>query len=163
MQPLSRLATTGLAAAALLVSCGSLAGCDLWNTQKPGGRLASLDQHTYESTEFSPKTVRLVDVRTLEEIWSVDVPVGHKLVVRFYPNKSDDNIHNPDAMRWRIYPATQLSAMLDNSMPVPGPEARRLEWEIRSTPEYAPDAPQVVTDISPGGGPVPTTAPEDNG
>jgi hypothetical protein len=150
---LTRITFAAAAAAGLALPLG---GCDLFNTQKPGGRLASLDQHTYVSTEWSPKTVSLVDVRSLEEIWSVDVPVGQKLVIRFYPNKSKDNIHNPDVMRWSMYPATQTSDLLDNQMPVPAPQSRRIEWELRAVPEYAPDSPPVATDPSVDAAFVPT-------
>ena len=148
MRAIAKTLTLGLGLAASVAAVGVLGGCDLFNSQKPGGRLASLDQHTYISTEWSPKTVTLVDVRTLEEIWSADVPVGQKLVIRFYPNKSKDNIHNPDAMRWQIYPAGQTASLLDNQMPVPAPESRRIEWELRAVPEYAPDQPPVATDPS---------------
>ena len=88
---------------------------------------------------------RHIVVRTLEEIWSVDVPVGQKLVIRFYPDKAEDNLHNPDVMRWQVYPASQIADMLDNQMPVPAPESRRIEWELRAVPEYAPDRPPVAT------------------
>lgn len=141
--------------ALLLPLAAGLSGCESWNTMKPGGRQVSLDQHTYTSTAFSPKTVRVVDTRSLEEIWSMDVPVGHKLVMRFYPDKSDGNVHNPDVMRWRLIPTMRGSTRLDNSMPVPASWARRIEWELRSAPEYAPDTPAVATDIMPTGGPVP--------
>ncbi len=141
----------------LAVAAGAtplLSGCHSLNTMKPGGRGASLDQFTYVSDAWSPKTVRLVDTRSQEEIWSMDVPVGQKLIVRFYPNKTKDNVDFPDAMRWDVIPATQLATLLDNSMPVPGRWARRLEMELRKGAEYPPDGPPVVTDIMPGGGPV---------
>lgn len=131
-----------------------LSGCHSLNTMKPGGRGASLDQFTYVSDEWSPKTVRLVDTRSQEEIWSMDVPAGQKLIVRFYAHKTKDNVDNPDVMRWDMIPATQLATLLDNSMPVPDRWSRRLEMELRKGPEYPPESPPVVTDIMPGGGPV---------
>jgi hypothetical protein len=141
--------------AALMPIAAGLCGCDSLNTMKPGGRMASLDQHTYTSTAHSPKTVRLVDTRSQEEIWSMDVPVGQKLVMRFYADKSKGNVHNPDVMRWRLIPTMRGTTRLDNSMPVPASWARRIEWELRSGPEYAPDTPTVATDLMPTGGPVP--------
>lgn len=138
-----------LAASASLLALTALAGCQAWNTQKPGGRMASLDQHTYISTTYSPKTVSLVDTRTLEELWSVDVPVDQKLVVKFYKNKSKDNHENPDVMRWEVFDATDLMTLLDNQMPVPSAHARRLEWKIRTGPEYAPDEQPDALDIMP--------------
>ncbi len=126
-------------------------GCQQLNTQKPGGRAASLDQHTYTSTAYSPKTVRLVDTRSLEELWSVDVPVGQMVVIRFFEGKSEGNLHNPDVMRWEIIPALRGSTLLDNEMPVPAAWARRIEWELRKGPEYAPEDAAVVTDVGAGG------------
>lgn len=159
--PLCRPVIRVLLAGGLALS--ALSGCDMINTMKPGGRMASLDQHTYVSSPYSPKTIRLVDTRTLEELWSMDVPVDQKLIIRFYPDKSEGNLDNPDVMRWDLIPASQRSTLLDNEMPVPAAWARRIEWEIRSGPEYAPDGPPVVTDIMPGGGPVSPAPIEDNG
>tara|TARA_Y100001933_G_scaffold28309_1_gene23661 strand:+ start:84 stop:557 length:474 start_codon:yes stop_codon:yes gene_type:complete len=128
------------------------AGCQAWSTQRPRGRMASLDQHTYASTPFEAKTVRLVDTRTAEELWSVDVPVDYKVVVRFYEDKSEDNQDFPDVMRWEIIPADDWGTLLENQMPVPSKHARRLEWELRRGPEYAPDERPAPLDIMPEGG-----------
>ncbi|USN99331.1 MAG: hypothetical protein H6810_01240 [Phycisphaeraceae bacterium] len=145
--------------AAFVAAAASLAGCNSLNTMKPGGRGASLDQFTYVSETYSPKTVSLVDTRSQEEIWSMDVPVGQKLIIRFYTNKTKDNIDFPDVMRWDMIPATQLGTLLDNSMPVPDRWSRRVEMEIREAPEYPPETLPVATDIMPGGGPVPPADP----
>lgn len=142
---LTRLAT--LSAAGALLAAG--VGCASLATQKPGGRMASLDQHTYVSDTYSPKTVRLVDTRTLEEIWSVDVPVDYKLVVKFYSKASEDNHDNPDIMRWEVFPADDWGTLLDNQMPVPAKHARRLEWEVRSGPEFAPEEHPDPLDLMP--------------
>lgn len=144
-----RSSMTTLAASASLLALAALSGCQALNTMKPGGRMASLDQHTYISTTYSPKTVRLVDTRTLEELWSVDVPVDQKLVVKFYKNKAKDNHDNPDIMRWEVFDATELMNLLDNQMPVPSAHARRLEWELRTGPEFAPDEQPDALDIMP--------------
>lgn len=128
------------------------AGCGSLATQKPGGRMASLDQHTYVSDTYSPKTVRLIDTRTLEEIWSVDVPVDYKLVIKFYDNTSKGNHENPDIMRWEVFPADMWGTLLDNQMPVPAKHARRIEWELRTGPEFAPDEKPQPLDIMPEDG-----------
>jgi hypothetical protein len=127
-------------------ACGNLA------TQRPRGRMASLDQHTYASTAFEPKTVRLVDTRTAEEMWSVDVPVGYKVVVKFYNDVSEGTADFPDIMRWEVVKADRWGALLDNQMPVPDVDARRLEWEIRSGPEYPPSEQPDALDLRPSAG-----------
>lgn len=145
---LSILATASAVGALLAAGVG----CQAFATQKPGGRMASLDQHTYVSDTYSPKTVRLVDTRTLEEIWSVDVPVDHKLVIKFYDNTSKGNHENPSIMRWEVFPADMWGTLLDNQMPVPSKHARRIEWEHRTGPEFAPDENPQPLDIMPEGG-----------
>ena len=145
---LSLLAT----ASAVSILFAASAGCASLATMKPGGRMASLDQHTYVSDTYTPKTVRLIDTRTLEEIWSVDVPVDQKLVIKFYDNTSKGNYENPDIMRWEIFPADRWGELLDNQMPVPAKHARRIEWEIRTGPEFAPDENPQPLDIMPDEG-----------
>lgn len=148
---MSRLHTKIVPLALATLPLLALAGCQAFATQKQGGRMASLDQHTYVSEAFLPKTVRLVDVRTQEELWSVDVPVDRKLVVRFYTDKSKDNPEMPDIMRWEITSGDNWGTLLDNQMPVPAKDARRLEWELRTGPEYVPEENGAPLDIMPAG------------
>lgn len=148
--PRKSLVTLACSAALIALPALTFTGCESLNTMKPGGRMASFDMQTYISTTYSPKTVRLVDTRTLEEIWSVDVPVDRKLVVKFYKNRSKDNHENPDIMRWEVFDATDMMTLLDNQMPVPSAHARRLEWELRTGPEYAPEEFPDALDIMPG-------------
>ena len=141
-----RVVLTILTAASL----ASVAGCHAFATQKPGGRGTSIDQHTYASTAFEPKTVRLIDTRTHEELWSVDVPVDYKVVVKFFEDQSRDNVDNPDVMRWELMPSDSWGSLLDNQLPVPSKHARRLEFELRSAPEYAPEPTPEALDLRPG-------------
>jgi hypothetical protein len=149
---MTRATLRPIALSLLALGLAAAAGCQAWSTQRPRGRMASFDQHTYASTPFEAKTVRLVDVRTAEELWSVDVPVDFKVVVRFYEDQTEDNQDFPDVMRWEIIEDDSWGTLLDNQMPVPSRHARRLEWEIRSGPEYAPDASPAPLDLMPEGG-----------
>src|SRR4051812_3931179 len=68
-----------LAGAAALTA--AMAGC--WTMgYSPGGRQASLDEFTYESTADHPYSLYLIDLRTRETIWSMDVPVGKEVVIK---------------------------------------------------------------------------------
>lgn len=95
---------------------------------------------TYDSTSIAPKTVSLIDTRTDETIWSVDVPINWKLVVRFNENENPNDLMS-DVMEWGVMPISQRRGSLDNSMPVPGRVSRRIDMAIRSTPGLTGSAP----------------------
>lgn len=122
----ARRAAFGLAAALAIAP-----GC-----MTPGGTFYSADSHTFVSTEWQPWTVTLIDTRTGEPVWSVDVPVGKELTVRFRAG-SGPNENKPDMMSWGIAESksSALSASPTNQIPVPGKATRRLETTLRHTPE----------------------------
>jgi len=123
------LAIAGLASASLLGACES-------TTFSPSGTGFSNDRFTYASTSMSPKTVALVDTRTDETLWSLDVPVGQKLTIKFEEIIDGENPVYPDLMEWVVQPIQRNSWRGKQSMPVPGTEARLIEMTLRSTPEY---------------------------
>ncbi len=102
-----------------------------------GGPLSSQDRFTYVSRPFQPWTVDLVDVRTGETIWSVDVPVGQQLVVDFQPARSGQpqDPWRPDTMLWDVMPEGRRFGALNNKLAVPSHNARRLEPKLRAVPE----------------------------
>lgn len=102
-----------------------------------GGPLSSQDRFTYVSRPFQPWTVDLVDVRTGEVIWSVDVPVGEQLVVDFQaaPSGKAKDAWRPDTMLWDVVPSGRRFGALSNKLAVPDRNSRRLEPKIRSIPE----------------------------
>ena len=71
---------------ALLVSTlflGSLDGCRMYT---PGGTPFFAGPHsatTWESTEEVPKTITLIDTRSGERIFVMEIPVGRQLVIHF--------------------------------------------------------------------------------
>ncbi|MBX3385982.1 MAG: hypothetical protein KF768_05375 [Phycisphaeraceae bacterium] len=142
--PARTLARLGLAAAAAL-SFTFLSGC-----YAEGGRGASEDLFTYISHEFQPWTVTLVDTRTREVIWSIDIPVGQQLVVGFSKGEGTDDTFTPDRMRWALMPAGSDTGSLPNELPVPPRQARRLDPYLRAVPELPPD-------MAPGRGRAPIT------
>lgn len=129
--------TTLALAAAILVSA-MLTGCvKQLVSNTPGGSHRSSDSYTYISTPFEPLTVTLYDQRDHEPLWTVDVPIGQKVTVRFLSNKAEEGTtRRPDIMQWEIYDQTKRRSSLSNTMAVPGADSRLLKVAIRSTVEY---------------------------
>ncbi|MBL4698014.1 MAG: hypothetical protein JKX70_04185 [Phycisphaerales bacterium] len=103
----------------------------------PGGNFRSTDSFTYISTPFEPLTVTLYDQRDNEPLWTVDVPVGQKVTVRFLSGKAKEGTtRRPDIMQWEIYDQTKRRANLTNTMAVPGADSRLLKVALRDGVEY---------------------------
>jgi len=116
-------------------------GCLQFAGQTPAGPHHSADMYTYESTRFTPQTVTLVDLRTQEELWTTDVPVGQRLVVRFFDNANEGTEQFPAQMRWALMDAGGGPRPLANEVVAPPQDARRLDVEFRDAPEEAPEEP----------------------
>lgn len=115
-------------AGALIVGAG--AGCHREGPY-PG---VSVDEFTYISRTWEPKTITVVDTRTNDSIWSVDIPVGQQLVVGFSKG-TGPNEYTPDEIVWGMFPAGKRFGARPNRMPCPPSYARRIDMKIRSTPE----------------------------
>lgn len=122
-----------LALAPALVAAATLAGC-----YYEGGNFASLNQFTYVSTAWEPKTITLKDTRTGQDLWSVDIPVGKQLVIDFYRD-TDPHAFYPDTMRWGIMDDDVLTSRLDHEIRVPDRTSRRVDMELRPAPELPMD------------------------
>lgn len=127
-----KTATTALAAAVLLTSVGC-AGL---------GMNASRDRFDYESHPLMPATVTILDTRTGEAVWSMDVPVGQKLAIRFYDDREADDASGtlPALMRWQVVDLDDSADSLKNEVAVPLVTSRKINYELREGPEYASDA-----------------------
>lgn len=115
----------------VMVAAGGLllGGCN-----NPGGTGWSMDRFVYQSHEWQPWTVSLIDARTGENLWSVDVPVGKQLVMGFRQG-SGPNQFKPDIMYWGITEFGRGVSRTSNQMPVPAAHSRRIEPVLRPTPE----------------------------
>ncbi len=139
-----------LAAAALL----ALTGC-----YSIGGFPASRDKFQYESHPLMPATVTIVDTRTGEAVWSMDVPVGQKLALRFYDDRDPDDATptRTALMRWQVVDIGKGAGSLKNEVAVPIATARKINYELREGPEYATDTratarpSPTTTTVSPAG------------
>lgn len=129
-----RSTTATIAAATVSIATLIAGGC----AQTPGGPQASRDRFTYESTAHMPQTVVLTDIRTGEELWTSEIPVGKKLTLQFYPDRST-NEYFPDLMRWEMMDRSTWRRGLRNAMRVPPSHARRLDVSMREAPEFETD------------------------
>lgn len=116
-----------------------------------GGPGYSADRFTYPSHSWAPQTVSLIDTRTDETLWSVDVPVGQQLVVNFIRDRGDNDTM-ADMMQWRVMDLGRRFGPLDNRMSVPPYDARLLDVRIREPgempgavlPERGPAEPEEI-------------------
>jgi hypothetical protein len=127
-----------------------LGGCALAPGFKPGGPQRSSDEFTYQSTPWEPLTVTLLDRREEMPLWTVDVPIGSKVSLRFYTDReTSGTAMRPDIMRWEIYDDDKSRTRLTNAMAVPGAESRLLLVTLRDeTPELPEEAPPPLPDLA---------------
>ena len=133
----------------------------------PGFMTATGHPVTYYSTELKPTTITIVDERSQEVIFSVEIPVGRQLTVDFQNGKGDDPVNTPDLMRYEVYEMGTKYGKLRNALTVPNQYCRSIRVDYRPAPESAPppgDTP-IRSDEgrpawwTPDGGPVPRRRP----
>lgn len=87
---------------------------------------------TYVSTAMSPKTISVIDTRTGETVWSLDVPVDTKLVLQFEEERQPGT-PMPAKLSWRVFDDRgQLFGALHDSIPAPPATARRIDMSVRN-------------------------------
>lgn len=124
------LSRYSLLAAILALGAAPLAGCWMpgyW----PGGSQATRDLYTFESTRDFPQSVQVVDLATKEVLWSINVPIGQQVVIRFYDDHDPENAERPALMRWELMERGTRFGELDNAMPVPAYDRRLMEVYYR--------------------------------
>src|SRR5688572_21341055 len=97
---------------------------------------------TYYSTEMMQKTVSVVDTRTGEVVFLVDVPAGKQLTFDFATGEGDDPVQRPDLMRYEIMELGTRVGKLHNAITVPNAASRRVDVALRSAASYASQPPQ---------------------
>ncbi|MCC6908478.1 MAG: hypothetical protein IT430_11090 [Phycisphaerales bacterium] len=124
----------GLAARAAILTCAALVatGCGY----RPGGQGWTGSSETWPSTEFHPATLTLVDVRTGEELWTQDIPVGYQMVTRFVEGGGPDKVERPDRLEYQIFLVGTKYGKLRSTIAVPPATCRRWELSYRDAPEY---------------------------
>ena len=136
-----------------LAAVGALAAasCGPTSPYRPffdeGGSGASIDEFTYVSSSYSPKTVTVVDTRTGESVFALDIPVGQQLVVNFDDKSANKDKYMSGTMRWAVMPAGNRYGSLRNRIDVPPPGSRRIDMTLREGPEVS--TPPTVETMSP--------------
>ncbi|MFZ9880072.1 MAG: hypothetical protein ACO3QC_01545 [Phycisphaerales bacterium] len=118
---------------ALFASTAALTGCY-------GPRGATMpftgNGYTYVSTEMQPVTITVVDTRTETAFFKLDIPAGKQLTLNFLEGKGDDPVERPDRMVYAIWDAGTSTGRLSNQLTCPPESCRRIDYTLRSTPEW---------------------------
>ncbi|MBI1302632.1 MAG: hypothetical protein GC172_02435 [Phycisphaera sp.] len=123
---------TRLAPIALVAAMLALAGC-----YGPRGAIYpySGSGYTYVSSEMQPVTVTLIDTRTEEPFFKMEIPVGKQLTLNFLEGKGDDPVERPDRMVYAIMDAGTSTGRLTNQLTCPPRGSRRIDYALRPAPE----------------------------
>ncbi len=121
----------------ILMLSTTIIGCKMY---APGGNPffnGPNSAATWQSTEEFPKTVALIDTRSGERLFVMEIPVGKKLVIDFLEDSGDNTVVTPDLMMWEVFPSDVAYGPLSNSMTVPNGWSRRIDVTLRESSEYA--------------------------
>ncbi|MHC5002824.1 MAG: hypothetical protein ACYTJ0_06840 [Planctomycetota bacterium] len=145
-----------------VIATTAIVGC-----YKPGGALMPYTGQaiTYYSTEVRQATIELIDLRTDDVVFRMDVPPGKQLSIKFLAGDGDDPSLRPDLMQYDVWDIGTTTGRLRNALTVPGAAARRIDVHYRHGREFAEAPPprELRTDEvaeqpdwwTPEGGPMP--------
>jgi len=156
-----------IAAVALaLGACLSLGAC---HSPRGGIMPSAGGSATYYSTEMRQASVVVIDVRTDEELFVMDIPVGKQLTMSFRSGAGDDPVMRPDLMRWELFDLGTRTGRLHHALTVPNAASRRVDVYFTQGPDYAEAPPEERLRIdeangrpdwwTPQGGPMPNNSP----
>jgi len=121
----------------------TLTGCQATNN---GGMFSYTGgPTTIQSTETMQKSVRMIDVRSGEVFFSLDIPAGKQLTFDFERGDGDDPVYTPDLMRYEVKDANSTwggFGRLHSAMTVPNAASRRVDVLVRQGVQYAPGSPE---------------------
>lgn len=126
--------TLTLAAAAVTGGCYSPGGGFMSHTGGP---------QTWTSNEMMQKTITMVDLRSNEVFFTIDIPPGKQLVVDFDEGEGDDPVYTPDLMRYAILDQGTKTGKLRNAMTVPNAASRRVEVTLHRGVQYTTAPPEL--------------------
>ena len=126
------------ALAVLTATVVLLGGCGY----RPGGKGFKGSAETWPSTEFKPATLTLVDTRSGEELWTMDIPVGYHLVTKFVKDGGTDQFERPDRLEYEVLQLGTKYGVRHSAIAVPAANCRRWDVSYRPAPEYAEPGPR---------------------
>ncbi len=93
---------------------------------------------TYFSTEARPTTVTLIDVRTGEAVFAMDIPPGKQLTYVLDIGEGDDPVHRPNLLKYQIFDIGTTTGKLRSSLTVPPANVLRFDVSFRDGNELRP-------------------------
>ena len=103
-----------------------------------GGLMPSTGRgFVYQSTPMQPTTVSLIDTRTQEAFFSMDIPPGKQLQFNFLSGGGDDPVYTPDRMVYAVWEIGNQIGTLDNQLTCPPASCRRIDVTFRKAPEWS--------------------------
>ncbi len=155
--PISKCIISLSMATILLASCYTTDGGILPTTGRG---------YVYISTPTRPVTVTLVDTRTQEKFFKMDIPAGKQLTFKFIEGSGSGSRVEPTKMLWEMWEAKTEFGSLSNELICPPASCRRIDVTYRPAPEDMPEDPTLMIPPdfqdqstganSPNGGPQPT-------
>ncbi len=107
----------------------------------------SQDKNVYYSSEYSPKTITVIDVADRTELWRYELPVGQRLTTQFNSYDSEVPGGYPTEMSWETHEYSSALTLhnlggkgesVDNGLvDLPGRSVTTIV-SVRETPEFAP-------------------------
>lgn len=149
------------------VALGFLALASASGCHTPSGGFFSFSggSQTYYSNEMMQKSITMIDTRTNEVFFRIDIPPGKQFTYDIDAGDGDDPVNRPDIMFYEVMDQGTQTGKLHNSLTVPNASCRLIKVDIRRGVEYAAEKPdrQLRTDEvqdrpawwSPEGGPLP--------
>ena len=93
---------------------------------------------TYYSTETRPTTITLIDVRTGEALFAMDIPPGKQLTIDLDEGEGDDPVHRPNLLKYQIFDIGTTTGKLRSSLTVPAANVLRFDVSFREGNELRP-------------------------
>ncbi len=126
---------------ALAVSTSLIVGC--YTTD--GGTFPTTGRgFVFISTPTRPVTVTLVDTRTQESFFKMDIPPGKQLTFKFIEGSGSGSRVEPTKMIWEMWEAKTEFGSLDNELICPPASCRRIDVTYRPAPEESPTDPTLL-------------------
>ncbi len=88
---------------------------------------------------MAPQSVAVVDTRTGETVWAMDIPAGQQLTIHFKDVGKRSNELGYDEMDWQLNVIGSPNRSLGSTIRVPPAHARRIDGSLRG-PEFGPVA-----------------------
>ena len=132
--------TSGRIRTALLLAAALLTGC----YAPDGGFMPGSGRgFVYESTPMRPLTISVIDTRTQEPFFVMEIPPGKQLTFNFLQGGGDDPVLTPDRMTYAVWDNGTQFGHMDNQLTCPPASCRRIDVEIREAPEWPEPDPAV--------------------